>query len=138
MLLLIALNLVACDVSTSSMTSPFQEYPVTKIEAWNIGGEDYKINGTAVILFPRDVPMFAVKVLVDRPIGAEHENIAKSIAKYALNNGYFQKATELNIMKDKIKIEISKDIGVSILYRKEGAVVSKGTGHNYRFKQEEL
>ena len=132
------LTMNSCEVQHSPKSSPFPEITVTGSEVWIIDGNEYSIIETAIIIFPDEKPFLAVKVAVDSPVDSEKVEIAKSIAKYAADNGYIKKANGLYLKKDNKPVEISRDIGVSMIYQTEKGIISKSSGYNFKFTENEL
>ena len=141
LLLLITISLLmfsSCEVQNKPRLSPFPEFTVTGSEVWIIDGNEYSIIETAILIFPGEKPFLAVKVAVNSPVDSEKVEIAKSIAKYAVDNGYIKKAIGLDVKKNNKPIEISKDIGVSMIYQTGKGIISKSSGYNFKFTENEL
>lgn len=128
----------SCEVQTKPKSSPFPEFTVTGSEVWIIDGNEYSIIETAIIIFPSEKPFLAVKVAVDSPVDSEKVEIAKSIAKYAMNNGYIEKAIGCKLLKDNKPIEISKDVGVSMIHQTKKGIITTSSGYNFKFTEKEL
>jgi hypothetical protein len=134
----IFLMLSSCEVQNKPRSSPFSEFSVTGSEVWIIDGKEYRIIETAIIIDPSEGPFLVVKVWVDSSVGPENEGEAKSIAIYAVDNGYLKQANDADLRKDGKPIEISEDIGVSLIYEKQKGIISKRSGYNFKFTEEEI
>ena len=141
LLLLITISLLifsSCEVQTNPKSSPFPEFTVTDSEVWIIDENEYSIIETAIIIFPGEKPFLAIKVAVDSPVDSEKVEIAKSIAKYAADNGYIEKAIDLDVKKNNKPLEISRDIGVSMIHQTGKGIISTSSGYNFKFTENEL
>ncbi len=132
------LGLAACEVEKPTKSSPFPEFRVSGNEVWDINEKSYSIAETSIIVFPNSKPFLAVKALVNQPPGEKDEKEAKSIAKYAYQHGYLDRAISKGLSKDGSIVELSNDIGVSLLYQQGMGQITKNNGFNFSFNENEL
>ena len=137
-LLFLLAGVAACDVENSVKSSPFPEYRVTGGESWVVGENKYQVLETAIILLPNSEPFLAVKVISETSVGPDNKMEALSIARYALDRGYRQKAESLNLMNNGKKVVLSKAIGVSMMTQSKAALGTRNKGYNFSFSENEL
>jgi hypothetical protein len=139
--LMVVLFIVGLELAVAlppTKTSQGAEPKITGEEKWIIDGELYEIEGTMLVqVQPFPSHLFAIKVLVSEDPGAHHRYLAKKIAKYALDNNYYEKA------KTKYKIGgkpllITPKIGVAVIEKKGLFIVSSSSGYRFQFKLDEL
>jgi hypothetical protein len=85
------------------------------------------------VIFPDSKPFLTVKVAVDKAPSNQNKEEAKAIAKYAYANGYLDKAYSKGLSKDGVKVELSQNIGVTLLYQQGIGTVSTNKGFNFLF-----
>ena len=117
--------------SPPNKTSMGPEPTVTGKEVWQINGKAYEIEGTILVrVKPYPNHLFAVKVIISEDPGKQHESLAREIAKYALENGYYEEAQKM-AYKGK-PVSLVPKIGVAVI-KKQGFIFA-GSGKGYRFQ----
>lgn len=118
-------------------TSMGPEPIITGEETWEIDGEKYLIESTILVqVKPYPNHLYAIKLLISEMPGKHHKKIARKVAKYALNKGYYEKAKQLYFKGKPISL-VSK-IGVAVIKKQGWILVSKGTGYRFQFNLSEL
>jgi len=105
--------LIICISNIYSQVSEYNEVPITLEEKWEINGINYNIKQT-VITGNR---LFTVHVIVDhKPEMDEYnKNIAKKIARYAIEYGYLENALQYNTYSSQFNI-FDSIVGIALIY----------------------
>ena len=127
--------LLGCSVKHGTPSSPFPELMLSGPELWVIDGTAYDILKTGVIIFKDRPVMFFVQVSFDDP-GEHQEHIAKSIARYAIQHGYRERAR--NVKNRGKPVELSTDMGVSMVKLGKGTFIKQSMGYNFQFSEQDL
>lgn len=137
-LLLLCLLITSC-INYGTKTSMHPEVQLSGEDRWVVEGNLFVIEKTMIISFPSKENVFAVVVLVDFKPNMQNKNIAKKIAKYSIENGYYSRAKKNAniIVQNKKKIELENKIGISLTYI-EGSIFTKRSGYNYLFEIDDL
>jgi len=112
-------------------------------EMWNIGNTNYKIEGCMIVPMlisktPRIVEfLFAVKAEFSEKPNKSHSPIARDIAKYAKDNGYFTKA-KLSLKNMGVTQQLNQSIGVALIKKQALLLGEHASGHRYQFPVNEL
>ena len=114
--------------------APFLEIPFAFDEVWTINGEAWQIN-EAKIVFLSDAELFVVVVETGLdPSGfskEELEALTRPVAKYAVDNGYWDQARQIQINGKTYKLD--EPLAVTLINPE-----NPGQGNRARFDIEEL
>jgi hypothetical protein len=114
-----------------------QKYPeilITYPEIWNIDGIDTQITQTAIY----GNSLYTIHASVDFAPSddVKSQTIAKSIARYAIKNGYLLNALKYNSYNSQMKI-LKDSIGIALVNQYDKSTLSEA-GYRYHFTFNEL
>ncbi len=127
---------VAIGVPPKTPMNPNPESPITGAEVWKVSGTNYSIQGTSLLSLGNGQTMFTVKVLCEFLPGTNDKPIARSIAKYAVDQGYTAKVKES--WWNGVPQQFSGAVGVALMQKPAGDSLLPAAGYRYNFKISEL
>ena len=112
----------------------FLEVPFAFDEIWIINGEEWRIN-EAKIVFLSDAELFVVVVETDLDPSTlseeELEDFTRPVAKYAVDNGYWDQARQIQVNDETYKLD--EPLAITLINPDD-----PGQGNRARFEIEEL
>jgi hypothetical protein len=137
------LLIFATSVIAETRTYNGDVIPLSGEEAWSIGATTYNIEGCMIVPMlisksPRKVEfLFAVKAEFSQKPNESHAPIARDIAKYAKDNGYFDKA-KLSLKRMGIPNPLNEVVGVALIKKQSILIGERASGYRYQFPVNEL
>ena len=91
--IMFAFGSVGCRIGpTRTASNP--QISVSGSETWKIAERTWEVQETALLLFPEGESMLVVKALYDGRPGPQQSPLAQELARYALEQGYLDRARD--------------------------------------------
>ena len=133
--IMFAFGSVGCRIGPAR-TASNPQISVSGSETWKIAERTWEVQETALLLFPEGESMLVVKALYDGRPGPQQSPLAQELARYALEQGYLDRARDKLRPADRVKL--ANRIGVALVRQAGSSMLSIASSHRYNFTLEEL